>query len=123
MTVKNALRIPLQKKFTSNALSVLESEPVPVDKIYCIQQVAWEIDTATSGGNTRVRLFIDGHGYNHYIQEQDGPSTNTLYTYSIPLWLVPGEMLAIEIDYAGTNTVAKMWLTGYWNKFSEGIIT
>lgn len=122
MAIKNALRIRAKKTFTGGALETLYSEYVEPGKIYCIQQVAWEINVATSGGNTRVRLFIAGHGYNHYLEEQDAPTADVLYTYNDPIWLIPGERLAIEIDQAGATTTAEMHLTGYWTELKEGIV-
>ena len=69
-----------------------------------------------------VRLFIDGHGYNHYIEEQATPTATGLYTYAEPIWLIPGERLAIEIDEGQANTTAEMHLTGYSTEFKEGIV-
>lgn len=121
MAIKNALRLRSRKKWTSAALQTLYSDLVEPGKIYCIQQVAWEIDLATSGGNTRVRLYIEGHGYKHNIEEQDAPTANELYTYTDPIWLIPGERLAIDLDQAQANTTAEMCLTGYWMELKEGI--
>lgn len=121
MAIKNALRIRARQLFAAAALQTLYSDYVEQGKIYCIQQVAWEIDLATSGGNTRVRLYIDGHGYRHNIEEQDTPTADELYTYNDPIWLIPGERLAIDIDQAQANTTAEMCLTGYWTELKEGI--
>jgi len=121
MAIKNALRLRAKELFASAGLQTLYSEYVHFGKIYCIQQVAWEIDTVTALGNTRVRLFIDGHGYRHNIEEQDAPVADTLYTYDKPIWLIPGERLAIDIDQAQASTTAEMCLTGYWTELKEGI--
>lgn len=121
MAIKNALRLRSKQLFVDAKLQTLYSEYVEPGKIYCIQQTAWEIDKATVNGNTRVRLYIDGHGYKHNIEEQDAPAADTLYTYPDPIWLVPRERLAIDIDQADTNTTAQMLLTGYWTEFKEGI--
>lgn len=119
--IKSAIRIRANKLFASAALQTLFSDYVEPGKIYCIQQVAWEIDKTTSGGNTRVRLYIDGHGYKHNIEEQDAPAAAELYTYNEPIWLIPGERLAIDIDQAQANTTAEMCLTGYWTDLKEGM--
>lgn len=121
MAIKNALRLRAKKTFSGAALKTLYSDRVEPDKLYCIQQTAWEISKATSGGNTRVRLYIAGHGYKHNLEEQDAPAADTLYTYNDPIWLIPGERLAIDIDQAQNATVAEMCLTGYWTEFKEGI--
>lgn len=122
MAIKNALRERVKEKFSSAELQTFYSRRVAHDKIYCIQQVAWEIDKTTSGGKDRVRLFIDGHGYNHNIEEQATPTATKLYTYSEPVWLIAGERLAIEIDQGQANTTAEMHLTGYSTEFKEGIV-
>jgi len=121
MAIKNAFRQRLKEVFASAALQTLYSELVKNGKICCFQQIAWEIDKATSGGNTRCRLYIDGHGYKHNIEEQDAPAANELYTYSDPIWLIPGERLALDIDQAQASTTAEMILTGYWTEQKEGI--
>jgi len=123
MARKNALRLRYKEVFTSAALQTLKSEPVEFDMIYCIQQVAWEIDKATSGGNTRCRLYIEGHGYKHNLAEQDGPTAAALYTYTKVVYLTPGERLSLDIDQAQASTTAEMHLTGYWTEQKEGIVT
>lgn len=122
MATKSALRLRSKKKFASSGLQTLYSDPVEHDKIYCFQQIAWEIDLATSGGNTRVRLYIDGHGYKHDLEEQDAPTANELYTYDTPVWLIPGEKLAIDIDQAQADTTAQMEMLGYWTEQKEGVV-
>ena len=122
MATKNALRLRVNKTVSSAGLQTLSSDMVETGKIYCIQQVSWEVSKATSGGNTRCRLYIEGHGYKHNIEEQDAPAADTLYTYAEPLWLIPNERLALDIDEAQASTIAEMCLTGYWTEFREGIV-
>jgi hypothetical protein len=122
MAGKNALRLHQAKTFASAGLVTLETEPTPDNMTYCLQRAAWEISKATSGGNTRARLYISGHGYKHYLAEQDAPAADALYKDVDPVWLVPGESLALDIDEAQAGTVAKLDATGYWTLFSEGIV-
>lgn len=122
MAKKSALRIHLSKTFASAGLATLETDPTPDGMTYCIQRVAWEISKATSGGNTRARLYIKGHGPKIYLSEQDAPVAATLYWDADPFWLVPGESLALDIDQAQADTVAKLDATGYWTEFAEGVI-
>ena len=122
MARKNALRLRYRKLFASAGLVTLQSEPVPDDQIWCIQRAAWEIDKATSGGNTRCRRYIDGHGYKHYLSEEDAPTANALYWDADPVWLTPGEMMSLDIDEAQADTVALMSLTGYFTPIGEGVV-
>ncbi len=120
--IKQALRERVKDTFASAELQTLYSERVNHDKIHCIQHVAWEIDKATSGGNTRVRLYIAGHGYKHDLAEQDAPAADKLYWYKDPIWLIPGERLAIDIDQGQADTTAQMELLGYWTELEGGIV-
>lgn len=113
MARKDALRLRAKELFASAALQTLYSERVEPGEMWCIDHTAWEIDKATSGGNTRCRLYIDGHGYKHNIAEQDAPAANTLYTWSKNEYLYPGERLALDIDQGQASTTAEMCLTGY----------
>jgi len=122
MAKKNALRLHNSKTFSSAGLVTLETDPTPDNMIYCIQRYAWEIDKATSGGNTRVRSYLNGHGYKHYLAEEDGPTANALYWDADSIWLVPGESLALDIDEAQADTVAILNCTGYWTEVAEGVV-
>lgn len=122
MARKSALRERAKKTTGSAGLVSVYTELVKPGKIYCVQQLAWTVDKTMSGGNTRVRLYIDGHGYNHLLEEQDAPVADTIYSYSEPVWLVPGERLGLELDQAQATTTVEIILTGYWTEFSEGIV-
>ncbi len=119
MAIKNALRLRKVYKTPSAALHTIYSDRVGSGRAECFQQISWEIDKATSGGNTRARLYIEGHGYKHFIEEQDTPAADTLYTYSEPLYLFEGERLALEIDEAQNATKVQLFGTGYWFSIKE----
>lgn len=113
MTEKKAYRARLQATASSASLTTLDSEKVESGEVVVLEQVAWEIDKVTSGGNTRARLYIKGHGYKHFLEEQQVPEADTLYTYNEILYLYESEQLALEIDQAQNATNIKMYLTGY----------
>jgi len=121
MAIKNALRLRAKKTFASAGLQTLYSERVEQSFIYCFQQVSWEIDKATAGGNTRCRLYIGGRGYKLNLDEQDGPTANQLYTYNEHVWLIAGERLALDIDEGQASTTAEMNIAGYYTESKEGI--
>jgi hypothetical protein len=113
MARKDALRIRINKTTGSAGLQTILSEPVELGWMWCVEHTAWEISKATSGGNTRCRLYIDGHGYKHNIAEQDAPAASTLYTWSKNEYLYPGERLALDIDQGQASTDVEICLTGY----------
>jgi hypothetical protein len=95
-------------------LQVLYSEHVPQGQEWRIERLAYEGDTATSSGETRARVYIDGHGYNHYLHEQDGPTADALYVITEPFTLAAGERAALEWDEAQADTRLRMYLTGHF---------
>lgn len=113
MAIKDALRLRYVETISDAGLATVESDRVKSGRIWAMEHVAWEIDKATSGGNTRCRLYIKGHGYKHDIAEQDAPAADTLYTWSKDEHLFPGESLALDIDQAQASTVAQMEISGY----------
>jgi len=119
MARKDALRLRAKKKFTSAALQTLYSDVVKPGMIYCLEQIAWEIDTVLSGGNERARLYIAGHGYNHNLAQSTSPSADKLYTYTKKPYLYPGERLALDLDEAQADTTAELHATGYWEALKE----
>lgn len=119
MARKDALRLRPKSKFTSAGLQTLYSDRVEQGQIWCLEQIAWEIDTVLSGGNTRCRLHIEGHGYKHVLAEQKTPAANELYTYSKKPYLYPGESLALDLDQGQANTTAEINATGYIEYLKE----
>lgn len=113
MTRKNSLRIRIKEVTGSAGLQTVKSDLVDPGWMWCIEHTAWEIDKATSGGNTRCRLYVDGHGYKHNIAEQDAPAADTLYTWSKNEYLYPGERWALDIDQAQASTTVEICLSGY----------
>ncbi len=113
MARKDALRLPLTKLFASAGLQTLRSDPVPQGQIWCLESIAWEIDTVLSGGNTRCRLYVDGHGEKIDLEEQKTPAADNLYTYADVQYLYAGERLALDLDQAQASTTARMKAVGY----------
>ena len=120
MAIKRAIRWANQATNSEAGLAYLYSEWARERELVCIQRLAWEINKATSGGNTRVRVYIDRAGVRWPIDEQAGPTASALYTLVDPFWLVPGERICLEIDEAQASTLAKMWAMGYFTDFPEG---
>ena len=122
MALKRALRLRLKGTYTAAGLATLYSDFIPEGQLWCIQRLVVEGNLATSGGNTRCRVLIDGHGYKHHLAEQDAPSADTLYWIQDPFWLVPRERIAIEWDQAQANTTLEAFGTGYWVPEAEGMM-
>ena len=113
MAQKNALRLHYTDKKSGAGLQTLMSDIVPAHELWCIQRYAYEGSAATSGGNTRARTYVEGHGYKHYVSEKDGPSLATLYWDPDSIWLHEGERLAQEWDQAADGNVLDLYVNGY----------
>lgn len=114
MARKSGLRLHPELFIASAGLAILATTSVPRDVKWCLQSIAWEINLATSGGNTRCRLYVDrGAGEKHFLDEQLTPVADWLYTRSENDYLYPGERLVLEIDEAQASTTAKMDVSGY----------
>jgi len=85
---------------------------VPEGQTWHITRLAFEGNLATSGGNTRARYYIDGHGDKLYLGEQNNPVANVLYWDPDPIDLVQGEFLVLEWDQAQASTTLNLYLIG-----------
>ncbi|KKN37953.1 hypothetical protein LCGC14_0758400 [marine sediment metagenome] len=113
MRGKSGLRLRPSKGFGLAGLQTLRSTIVPPGIRWCLESIAWEISKATSGGNTRCRLYIDRGNEKQFLDEQLNPVDNWLYTRNENDWLYPGERLALEIDEGQAATKATLNATGY----------
>ena len=114
MAKTSGLRIDMDQLFSGAGVQRLLSTPVPEREWWCLRAIAWEINKATSGGNTRARLYVDrGAGQRHYLDEQLTPTADWLYTRSEDDWLWPGERLGLEVDQGQASTIVKLYAGGY----------
>ena len=123
MAKKYAFRIREKKTFAGAGLATVYSDTVPPGQLWCVQLLSAEGSSTTSGGNTRCRAYIDGHGYKHWLAEQDGPSADTLYWRAEPFWMIPGERIAVDWDQGQAGVVVELQAMGYWTEMEGGIIT
>jgi len=121
MARKSAFRDRVTKVISSAGLGIVRSEPVERDKVYCWQQIVWQINKVLADGDSRVRLYLEGHGYKHYLEGWKPVDADTLYSYNEDVWLVPGESIALELSNNQATTTVGINMTGYWTDRSEGI--
>jgi len=89
----------------------LKSRPIKIGKRYCFQRVTFEDKTSAF---TSLRVYVEGHGYEHYLAEQKSPAAATLYWLKDPVYLIPGERLVGKFTGTTTGDVLEMCITGYW---------
>lgn len=90
---------------------LVKSDYVKIGKRYCFQRVTFEDKTSAF---TSLRVYVEGHGYEHYLAEQKSPAAATLYWLKDPIYLIPGERLVAKFTGTTTGDVLEMCITGYW---------
>ena len=107
------LRERVKQAFASAGLATIQSHLVPENEVWVVQRLTLEGDKATSGGNTRARVYINTHGDKLYLTEQDAPAADTLYELVEPFRLYPRERIAAEWDQAQAATTLILVMVGY----------
>lgn len=121
MATKRAIRWANQATNAAAGLVYLYSDRVRERELVCVQRLSVEINKAVSGGNTRLRIYIDRDGFRLPIYEDVTGAADTLYTITDAFWLTPGERLTLEIDQAQASTIAKMTAIGYFQDLADGL--
>lgn len=110
MAPKMPLRIREHAKATDGTLDYVKSRIVPPGQIWCLEGIAYENETGARG---TIRRYIEGHGYNHYLAEQQSPGAAELIFTDKILFLIPGERLTIRQASCTVNDVLSLYAHGY----------
>jgi len=89
----------------------VRSELVKKGKRYCFQRVTFEDKTSAF---TSLRVYVEGHGYEHNLAESKNCLAATLYWLKDPIYLIPGERLVGKFTGTTTGDDLEMCITGYW---------
>ena len=119
MRGKHALRIDQRLTVAAAGLATVRTDPVPPGTEWMCERIVFEGSSATSGGNTRARVYVGGHGPKYYLFEQDAPTADTLYWEDDHNRLYPGEWLALEWDQAQVSAQLILQVTGYYELEGE----
>lgn len=88
----------------------VKSKTVPPGEIWCLQNVSYENETGARG---TFRRYIEGHGYNHYVAEVQGPGAAELLFTSDVVYLLPGERLVVRQASCSASDVLSLYAHGY----------
>jgi hypothetical protein len=110
MAEKMPIRIREVKVVVNTTLEYVKLAIVPQGEIWCLQGIAYENETGARG---TFRRYIEGHGYNHYIAELQGPgAAELIYTNDI-VYLLPGERLVVRQASCTANDILALYAHGY----------
>ena len=76
----------------------------------------WEVDVLAFRDNTtspsRIDVYKEGHGYNHYVGQVQPAVKGYVYTLDRKFWVGPGETLVVEFRGGGSADDMEAWITG-----------
>ena len=75
-------------------------------------EVAYLAFRDTTSAPTSIDVYIDGHGYNHYLSQQQPTTANYIYFLDRPFKVYEGETLVVEFVGGGAADVLEAWATG-----------
>ena len=119
MPHKNQLRITSHEVISSAGVQRFYTPYVRDGQVWEVRRFTWETDKATSGGNTRARIYIDRGGILFPIAEQDAPAADTLYSIVDPFFLIEGERLVVELDQGQAATTVESHIIGFEEQFAN----
>lgn len=110
MAEKMPIRIVEHAKAAGGTYDYVKSDIVPPGEIWCLQGLAYENETGARG---TFRRYFEGHGYNHYVAELQGPGAAELITSADIMYLLPGERLTIRQASCTANDILSLYAHGY----------
>lgn len=70
-----------------------------------------------TSGPTSIDIYLDGHGYNHYLAQKQPAVNGYIYFLDVPFRVSEGETLVVEFVGGGSSDVVEAWATGQkWRK-------
>ena len=103
---------------TGDAFDDVSFGPVEPERVYHVSRFAVEDEDSTPTGD--IRVSVDGHGYRHFLTEQDIPAAATLYWENEPTHLSEGESLTVRFTGATNNDSLQLYLEGFWHRRAKG---
>ncbi len=89
----NPDRIRERAAATGGTYDYVKSGIVPTGEIWRVHDIAYENETGARG---TFRLYIEGHGYDHFVSELQGPGAAELIVHQEIIYLTPGERLTLR---------------------------
>lgn len=100
----------LEETSDGSATFTLKHDPVPWGERYCVQRVAVQDEDSDF---TELRIVVVRAAYDHVLEQQLSPVAATWYWMEDPVWLIPGEYLAVRMDGTTSGDKVKAHITGY----------
>lgn len=92
----------------------VEFGAVEYNRLYHITRFAVEDETHDLTGDCRV--YVKGHGYEHWLNEENTVTAGVLYWDVDGTFLVMGESLVARFTGATASDVLELYVEGYWEE-------
>lgn len=110
MVKKYALRLRYRAVASDGTLDYVKSERVKPGERWLIRSHSFENETGARG---TIRGFVESHGYNHYLWEQENPAAATLYWSEEDMVLTEGERLCVSQATCTSGDELQLLINGY----------
>lgn len=110
MAKKHALRLRYKALASDGTLDYVKSDKVKAGERWLIRSHSFENETGARG---TIRGYIEGHGYNHWLWEQESPAAATLYWSEEDMILTEGERLCVRQASCTANDILQLLINGY----------
>lgn len=114
MGARHPFRFRRRKVAVAGTYNEVEYGPVLEDRYYHIARFAAEDETSEADGG--LRFYIKGHGYEHWLNEEEEPAAGVLYWDTDETFLVTGESLVARFIGADADDVLELYLEGWWEE-------
>lgn len=92
----------------------VEFGPILEDRLYHIARFG--VEDETTAPSTDVRCYVKGHGYEHWLNEENSPAAGVLYWDVDGTFLVMGESLVARFTGADPADVLELYVEGWWEE-------
>ena len=111
-------RHPFRDEQTKIALGGIYDEvefgPIRRECYYHISRFAAEDET--SAPSTDIRCYVKGHGYEHWLNEENSPAAGVLYWDPDGTFLTMGESLVARFTGATAADRLRLFVEGWWEE-------
>lgn len=95
----------------------VEFGPIEEDRLYHITRFG--VEDKTTAPDTDIRCYVKGHGYEHWLNEENAPVAGVLYWDTDGTFLVMGESLVARFTGADPADVLELYVEGWWEELDK----
>ncbi len=77
------------------------------------------VEDETNAPSTDIRVYVKGHGYEHWLMEENSPAAGVLYWDAEETFLMTGEALVARFTGATASDVLRLYVEGWWEELEE----